>query len=85
MVASVLNSSQAIETSVFVVRAFVRLRHMLIGYEDLARRITELEKELTDHDEDIASLIKSMRALLGSSPIPPSRQIGFQIPVALYL
>jgi hypothetical protein len=53
---------------------------MVTGYEDLARRITELEKELTAHDRDIAKLIRSMKALLWSSPIPPSRQIGFQIP-----
>lgn len=78
MAASVLNSRQAIETSVFVVRAFVRLRHMLTGYEDLARRITELEKELTAHGRDIASLIKSMKALLGSSPIPPKSGEEFQ-------
>jgi len=43
-------------------------------------KITELEKELTAHDKDIASLIRSMKALLGSSPIPQRRQIGFQIP-----
>jgi hypothetical protein len=53
MVASVLNSPKAIEVSVFVVRAFVRLREIIAGHKELARKISELEQKLGDHGEQI--------------------------------
>jgi hypothetical protein len=46
MAASVLNTPRAIEASIFVVRAFVRLREMLAAHKELARRLTELEVRL---------------------------------------
>ena len=47
MAASILNSPRAIETSVYVVRAFVRLRELLASNTELARRLDELEARLT--------------------------------------
>ncbi|GMQ83038.1 MAG: hypothetical protein BMS9Abin05_2511 [Rhodothermia bacterium] len=80
MVASVLNSTKAIEASVFVVRAFVKLRQVLSEYAEIAQRVSDIEKKLTGHDQEIAALIDSIKALLRPTPIPPSRQIGFHIP-----
>lgn len=61
MAASVLNSPQAIEMSIYVVRAIVRLREMLASNKELARRFAQLEarleKKLTDHDEAIAAIV----------------------------
>ena len=53
MAASVLNSPKAVEVSVFVVRAFVQLREVLAGHKELAHKISQLERKLGDHDEQI--------------------------------
>jgi phage regulator Rha-like protein len=47
MVAAVLNSNQAVEMSIFVVRAFVRMREMLAGHNQIATKIRELENHMT--------------------------------------
>jgi hypothetical protein len=51
MVASVLNTKRAIQVSVFVVRAFVKLREMLAAHKELAHKLVELERKLQNHDE----------------------------------
>ena len=61
MAATVLNSEQAVEMSVFVVRAFVRLREMLASNEKLAAKIDELEQRLDTHDASIQDLIEAIR------------------------
>lgn len=53
MAASVLNSRRAVEVSVFIVRAFVKLRQVIAAHSELARKIAQLERRLTDHDEHI--------------------------------
>jgi hypothetical protein len=79
MAATVLNSRTAIEMSVFVVRAFVRLREMLTTHRQLAAKIDELEKNLQTHDSAIRGLIQAIRDL--STPkAPVRRRIGFQLP-----
>ena len=45
MAASVLNSQRAIDASVYVVRAFIKLREMIASHKELARKLTELEKK----------------------------------------
>jgi hypothetical protein len=77
MVASVLNSSKAIEVSVFVVRAFVRLREMIAGHKELARKIAELERKLGDHDEQIMVLVEAIKQLMDPKLPPKTRRIGF--------
>jgi len=52
MLSSVLNSSRAIEVNITIVRAFVKLRRTLATHKDLARKLSELETNLKDHDED---------------------------------
>jgi hypothetical protein len=79
MAATVLNSTQAIEMSVFVVRAFVRLREMLATSRQLAAKIDELENRLQTHDSAIRGLIQAIKDL--STPEQPARRrIGFQPP-----
>jgi hypothetical protein len=77
MAASVLNTQQAIEASIFVVRAFVRLREMLMAHKDLARKLKELEKRLEKHDEDIGLIFEAIRELM-SPPDTPPKKIGFK-------
>src|SRR5262249_31828836 len=57
MAATVLNSRRAIEMSVFVVRAFVRMREMLLKNRQLAAKINELDRRLDTHDTAIQDLI----------------------------
>jgi hypothetical protein len=81
MAATVLNSPRAVEMSVFVVRAFVRLREMLATNQQLATKIDELEQRLDTHDASIQELIEAIRELM--SPAQPSgRKIGFDLPPA---
>jgi hypothetical protein len=72
----VLNSSRAVEMSVYVVRAFVRLRDVLTSNKQLARRLDDLERKLATHDQEIARIVKVIRQLL-SPPEPKRRGIGF--------
>jgi hypothetical protein len=78
MAASVLNTLRAVEVSVFVVRAFVRLRETLVSHSELARRLYELERRLADHDEQILSLVSAIRQLMSPAPVPKKRRIGFR-------
>jgi len=79
MAATVLNSERAVEMSVFVVRAFVRLREMLSTNQQLSGKIDELERRLDTHDASIQDLIEAIRELM--EPPPASgRPIGFQLP-----
>lgn len=64
MLASVLNSPRAIDTSVFVTRAFVRLRQIIVTHRELARKVQELERRSRGHDEQIRSLVSAIRRLM---------------------
>jgi hypothetical protein len=79
MAATVLNSERAVQMSVFVVRAFVRLREMLATNRRLAGKITELENRLDTHDSVIQELIEAIKELM-TPKAPPRRRIGFQPP-----
>jgi len=80
MAANVLNSPQAVRMSVFVVRAFVKLREMLATHKELAHKLTELERKLQDHDESIRSLVVAIRQLMRlSEPETPKKRIGFLV------
>ena len=79
MAATVLNSPRAVETSLYVVRAFVRLRRFLAAHKDLARRLAEHEKKLATHDQAIAGLVNTIRSLM-APPEPKRRPIGFVTP-----
>lgn len=76
MLASVLNSRRAVEVSVFVTRAFVRLREVLANHRELARKVTELERRTKGHDEQIRSLVEAIRQLM-AAPESKARRIGF--------
>ncbi len=77
MVASVLNTSRAVEVSVYVVRAFVKLREMIGARKELARKFSELEQRVESHDIDIQELIEAIRQLM-VLPEKPRRKIGFR-------
>jgi cell division septum initiation protein DivIVA len=79
MAATVLNSEQAVEMSVFVVRAFVRLREMLAENKELAGRIADLERRLGTHDSTVQEIIAVIKSLM-NPPLRRRSQIGFAVP-----
>jgi len=80
MVASVLNTQRAIQVSVFVVRAFVKLREMLSMDKELAHKLAVLERKLQNHDESIRSLVAAIRQLMApQEPETPKKRIGFLV------
>ena len=77
MAATRLNTPQATEVSVFVVRAFVRLREMVAANKELAKKLDELERRVSHHDEAITSIVRAIRELATPSEPKPKRRIGF--------
>lgn len=80
MLSSVLASEQAIAVNIEIMRAFVKLRELLVSNKELARRFTELEarlnKKLTEHDQAIAAILSAIRELM-NPPAAKRRPIGF--------
>ena len=80
MLAMLLNSERAVEMSVFVVRAFVQMREVLMGNRQLAAKLAELEKRVGGHDEVIADLITAIRKLLEApTEEKAKREIGYHL------
>jgi hypothetical protein len=77
MAASVLNTPRAIESSIFVVRAFVRLRQILATHKELARKLKNLERKLGDHDEQIQTIFEAIRQLMAPPDKKGKKKIGF--------
>ena len=73
MLASVLNSPIAVEASIQVVRAFIRLRELLVSHKELARRLDELEAK---YDKQFAVVFEAIRQLM-TPPEQPPRAMGF--------
>jgi hypothetical protein len=78
MVASVLNIPRAIEASVFVVRAFVKLREMISTHSELARKLAAFEQRLEGHDERFEEVFEAIRQLM-TPPDGPRKKIGFEV------
>ena len=73
MLSSILNSKQAIQVNIAIMRAFVLLRRMLLSHEDLARKVDALERK---YDAQFRVVFDAIRALM-EPPKPLRRRIGF--------
>ena len=89
MAANVLNSPEAVRMSVFVVRAFVKMRELLGGTKELAKQLAALEKKLTarldGHEVAIIEVLRRVMDILDPPPPPPEpprREIGFHVGMA---
>ena len=87
MAATLLNSPRAVEVSIYVVRAFVRVRELAVSHADLAQRLAELEDKTEalamSHDtfsrntrNQLKQVFDALRELV-TPPDPPKRPIGF--------
>lgn len=79
MAATVLKSPKAVEMSVFIVKAFVRMRQALVSRHDLEKRLDQIEKVLLVHDDGLKDLYEKIRPLLLPPPEPERRPIGFNL------
>ncbi len=77
MAATVLNSERASKVSLYVVRAFLKLRELLATQKEFASRLEELEKKFAEHDENFKLVFQRIRQLMQPTPVPPMRRIGF--------
>ena len=82
MLSSVLGSERAIAINIEIMRAFVKLRELLVSNKELARRFAQLEtrldKKLTEHDRAIGAILSAIRELMHPKmPVPKRRPIGF--------
>jgi len=77
MLGNVLKSEQAVEVSVMVVRAFVRMRELVAGHKELAQKLNQLERKVGAHDKAIAEIIGAIRELMAPPEPKKKRPIGF--------
>jgi phage regulator Rha-like protein len=77
MAAMVLNSPRAMAMSVYVVRAFVRMREQLAANTAILRRLAEIDKSLLQQDASLRDIYHKLLPLLRPPPEPPKRRIGF--------
>ena len=77
MAATVLNSSRAVQMSLFVVRAFVRMREELATSAAILRRLAEVDRKLLLHDVVLRDIYEKLRPLLRPPPDQPRKEIGF--------
>jgi hypothetical protein len=77
MAANVLRSDRAVQMSIFVVRAFVRLREHVAANTAILKRLAEIDKTLLGHDAALRDVYQKLLPLLQPAPLPPKRRIGF--------
>lgn len=77
MTATVLKSEQAVEMSIFIVRAFVKLREVAVSEKEIAQKIRAIDLKLMKHDDQIGSLVRAIRQLISPTSVTKKRQIGF--------
>jgi hypothetical protein len=77
-VANVLNSSKAEAMSIYVIRAFIRMREELSANQAVSKRLAEIERTLLTHDAALRDLYQKIRPLLLPPPDQPKRRIGFR-------
>ena len=77
MLSSVLRSEQAVQVNIAIMRAFVRLRELLVIHKDLANKIEDLERQDAEHDAKFRVVFEAIRELVEQTP-PLKQRIGFK-------
>src|SRR5882724_251243 len=79
MAANILNSPRAVQMSVFVIRAFVKMREDLAANAVILKRLAEIDKTLLIHDGALRDIYEKLRPLLAPPPLPPKPEIGYHV------
>ena len=77
MAANILRSEQAVQMSVFVIRAFVKQREQIAANTAILKRLAEIDKTLLQHDAALRDIYRKLLPLLQPPLEPPKRRIGF--------
>ena len=77
MAATILNSDRAVAMSLYVVRAFVRIREELLAHSELEKRLAQIERTLIGHDSALKDLYQKIKPLLLPPPASLKSEIGF--------
>ena len=77
MLSGLLNSDQAIQVNIVIMRAFVKLRAILLANKELANKLVQLERRVEGHDQEIQSIFEAIRQLMTPLPEPKKTKIGF--------
>jgi hypothetical protein len=78
MMANLLNSQIAIEASILIVKAFIRLRKMIVDFEEVYKKIQKLEEKDLLHDEQLKVILQTLKKLIEFKS-SKKRKIGFNI------
>lgn len=78
MLSSVLQSKQAIQVNIVIMRTFVRLKQILTTHKNIMHKLNELERKFEKHDVEIQSIFEAIRQLMAPPPEKPKRKIGFR-------
>ena len=79
MAANILNSPRAVAMSVYVIRAFVKMREDIAANAAILRRLAEIDKTLLVHDVTLREILQKLRPLLEPPPQSPKSEIGFHV------
>jgi hypothetical protein len=79
MAANILNSPRAVAMSVYVIRAFVKMRQDVAANAAILKRLAEIDKTLLLHDTALRDIYQKLRPLLEPPPLPPKPEIGFHV------
>jgi hypothetical protein len=79
MAANILNSPRAVAMSVYVIRAFVKMRGELAANAAILKRLAEIDKTLLIHDVALREIFEKLRPLLAPPPPPAKPEIGFHV------
>jgi len=79
MAANILNSPRAVAMSVYVIRAFVKMREDLAANAAILKRLAEIDKTLLLHDGALRDIYQKLRPLLEPPPAPPRPEMGFHV------
>jgi len=76
MLSGLLNSKKAIHVNIAIMRAFVKLRELLLTHKELAQKLEELERKYQLHETDIQVIFEAIKRLLERPPEPPKPRFG---------
>jgi hypothetical protein len=79
MLANVLKSDRALQTSIHIIEIFVKLREMAISHKDILLKFEQLEKKFIKHDGEIEIIFDALKELI-SPPAKEKNRIGYKIP-----
>ena len=77
MLATILKSKTAINVTVAIMRAFVKLRQFTLTYGEIVEKINQLDNKIIDHDEILSEVIRALKKLLKDTESKETKRIGF--------